>query len=169
MKKIVLKVFLAACILFGLGNYASYLMTGKIPNIAKQVPDIPNFNISRLTDSLSKKINLKNEDSIVEKKYLFKWRDAKGVIHYTSEKPLEDIDYESIKLRNDINIVPAVSENEITNKEPIQQPPPMLPFTELPTNVYSPEGIEHLFNQAKDIQNLVNEQYGQQEKIINKE
>ncbi|MCZ6802955.1 MAG: hypothetical protein O7D86_03210 [Proteobacteria bacterium] len=49
------------------------------------------------------------------------------------------------------------------------QQPPILPSTELPTNVYSPEGIEHLFNQAKDIQNLVNEQYGQQEKIINKE
>ena len=169
MTKFVLKAFLIACILFGLGNYASYLMTGKLPSIVRQPPDIPDFNIPRLTDSLSTKFKLKNEERPAETKYLYKWRDAKGVIHYTSEKPSEDVDHETIRLSNDTNVVPAVSESEITGKKPVQQQPPKLPSTELPTNVYSPEGIEHIFNQAKDIQNLVNDQFSQQEQISNQE
>ncbi len=167
MAKFIVKAFLIACILFGLGNYASYLMTGKLPGFVNQTPEIPDFNISKLTDALSSEFKITNEEKPVETRYLYKWRDEKGVIHYTSEKPSEDINYESIGLSNDTNVIPAVSENEIIGEKPDQQQPPELPSTELPTNVYSPAGIEHIFNQANDIQNLVNEQFSHQENNSN--
>ena len=166
MTRLILKISFIACILYGLGNYASYLMTGNLPSIVKQPPEIPAFNISKLTRSVSTKYKGNNEEEITENKYLYKWRDANGVMHYTSDKPPEDINYKSIRLSNDTNVVPAVSESDATNAHPVQQ---QLPSTEIPSNVYSPEGIEQLFNQAKDIQNLVNEQFEQQEVISNQD
>ena len=166
MTRLILKTFFIACILYGLGNYASYLMTGRLPSIVKQPPEIPAFNISKLTKSISTKLRINSEEKDTENKYLYKWRDTNGVMHYTSDKPQKDINYESIRLSNDTNVVPAVSESDTTSEHPVQQ---QLPSTEMPANVYSPEGIEQLFNQAKDIQNLVNEQFEQQEVISNQE
>jgi len=159
----------------GLGTYANYLMTGKLPDIITNRPKIPDIkmpNLPDLTNSLSDKFTSIKKKTTADDTYLYKWRDANGVIHYTSEKPAEGIDYDSIKLKNDVNVIPAVptvSKSEITDKEPVQQRSPKLPSTELPTNVYSPEGIKNLLNQAKNVQNLVNEQFKHLEDISNQE
>jgi uncharacterized protein DUF4124 len=153
----------------GLGVYANYLISGKAPDLATIKPIIPDINITDLTDTISNKFKSIKKDEPVNESYLYKWRDDKGVIHYTSEKPLDVVNYESIKLSNDTNVVPAVPESEITDERVVQQQAAKLPSTDLPANVYSPEGIEHIFNQAKDIQSLVNDQFNYTEKISNQE
>lgn len=166
MTRLILKGILIACILFGLGSYASYLTTGKLPDIVKQPTEISEFNVSKLTESISTKFKSITEEGITESRYLYKWRDANGVMHYTSDKPSEDIHFESIKLSNDTNVVPAVSAKAVTMEETTQQ---QSHVSEIPSNVSSVEGIEHLFEQAKDIQNLVNEQFSQQDVMSNQE
>ncbi len=171
MLKFLFKIILIIILLFGFSNYANYLVTGEKPELDINEPILPDIDISKITDSISDKFeSVKKEvqaQSEVKESYLYKWRDEKGVIHYTSEKPAENIrSLESIKLSNDTNVVPAVPVPQTSSAINNQQ---QALSTEAPTNVYSPEGIKHLFDQAKSIQNLMNEQFTQQENIINNE
>lgn len=173
MFKFFLKIILIVIILFSISQYTNYLFTGKTPNINFQKPALP--KLSNITDTINNKIDsLKsgsNEQIVSKESFLYKWRDENGVIHYTSERPKEYIkSVESIKIDNNTNVVPSVTDNtsdtnEINNPQPSQQQ--SSPATELPANIYSPEGIKHLFDQAKGIQDLVNDQFSQQENIIN--
>ncbi len=165
MLKFLFKLILVILILFGLSSYTNYLLTGKTPDIAINKPTLPDIEISKLTDTLSDKFNIIEEKKPAANTYLYKWRDTKGVIHYTSKKPPENIqDFESIKLSNNTNVVPAVSDNEVIHEKQTQQ---QAPSENLSTNIYSPEGIKKLFDQAKDVQNLMNDQFTQQENSIN--
>jgi uncharacterized protein DUF4124 len=168
MLKFFFKIAMVLLILFGLASYANYLMTGNMPNILIDKPTLPDIKVSRLTDSLSDKFKSIKINKPVTDSYLYKWRDDKGVIHYTSEKPTENIqNLEQIKLSSDTNIVPAVSESEVTNDNTTQQQSSESTSIDFPTNVYSPEGVKQLIDQAKDVENLMNEQFDQQKNIIN--
>jgi hypothetical protein len=150
--------------------YANYMMTGQTPELNINPPELKNIDISKLTDSLSDKVNsVKGKITPeTEKKetYLYKWRDEKGIIHYTSEKPKAQINkLETIKIDNQTNVVPAVSDESPSIKSPQQQNTQV--SSEIPTNVYSADGIKQLFDQAKNIQNQVNEQYEEIERAGN--
>lgn len=108
------------------------------------------INLDNITESAKNIINpiLKN----TEKKYMYKWRDAKGVIHYTSAKPAEHINVETIELSTETNVVPAISESN-TN-DGIREEVPVSSITnETTSDIYTVEGIERLVEQAKAIQN----------------
>lgn len=145
------------------------MATGETPTLSISKPELQNINISKLADSLSDKVDaVKNRVTPKTKKtetYLYKWRDEKGVIHYTSEKPADEIkNLESIKIDNQTNVVPAVSDNS-ANVEPRQEQSANSSTT-IPNNLYSPEGVKQLFDQAKNVQNLMNEQFSQQEQVL---
>ncbi len=168
MLKFIFKIIIVILLMFGLSNYANYLMTGKTPDISFEKPSLPKIDMSKLTGSVSEKFDSIKKEKSTEDTYLYKWRDAKGVIHYTSEKPSKNIaNIESIKINNDTNVVPSVSSNE---EESVQQQSVAseLP-TEIPPNLYSPEGVKQLIDQAKNVQNQMNEQFQEQENIINNE
>ncbi|MBL1140874.1 MAG: DUF4124 domain-containing protein [Proteobacteria bacterium] len=173
MFKLSLKIIIIIILLFGFSNYANYLITGNSPEISINKPVLPDINFSEIRESLSNKLesDKKAIEPEIKETYLYKWRDEKGVIHYTSEKPSEKTQsLESIKLSTQTNVVPAISEKDKTDRTTKQPESPQqssFPSTDLPANIYSPEGIKHLFDQAKDIQNLMNEQFSQQENAIN--
>ncbi len=174
MLKFIFKIIIVILLMFGLSNYANYLMTGKTPDISFEKPSLPKIDISKLTGSVSEKFDSIKKENSNEDTYLYKWRDAKGVIHYTSEKPSNNIaNIESIKINNDTNVVPSVpsvSSVSSNEEESVQQQSVAseLP-TEIPPNLYSPEGVKQLFDQAKNVQNQMNEQFQEQENIINRE
>ena len=165
MLKFIFKVIVVIILILGISNYANYLITGKTPDISINKSSLPKIDISKLTDSVTdkfesvkKSVTEKSEsikkDGPAENSHLYKWRDADGVIHYASEKPADNTpDIESIEISNDTNVVPSVSAKA---KVPVQQQSPQanLP-TEIPENLYSPEGVKQLMNQAKDVQNLI--------------
>jgi len=169
MLKFLFKISIVVLLLFGVSNYSNYLISGQTPEINSDKSVLPDINISNLKNTISNKFKStkKEKPTIVKESYLYKWRDAKGVIHYTSEKPHEDVNnLETIKLSNNTNIVPSALENDTETQSKSTQHA-QLPSTNLPANIYSPEGIKHLFEQAKSIQNLMNRQFSQQENIIN--
>ncbi len=168
MLKFIFKIIIVILLMFGLSNYANYLMTGKTPDISFEKLSLPKIDMSKLTGSVSEKFDSIKKEKSTEDTYLYKWRDAKGVIHYTSEKPSNNIaNIESIKINNDTNVVPSVSSNE---EESVQQQSVAseLP-TEIPPNLYSPEGVKQLIDKAKNVQYQMNEQLQEQENIINNE
>jgi len=156
------KIIFILVLLFGIKMYANYMMTGKTPELQINKPALPEVSISKLTNSFSNKVDSVKDRLTPEAKkkdaFLYKWRDEKGVIHYTSEKPAAQItNLESIKIDNQTNVVPAVSDNSSKTEPTQQQNTPA--SSGIPTNIYSPEGIKQLVDQAKNIQNQVNEQY----------
>lgn len=165
MLKFLLKTFLTVFILLGFGSYANYLMTGRAPTLDIQSPVIPDINISDIssdiTENISQKIKPTEKKNNDAKEYMYKWRDSKGVIYYSSERPPDDINYESIAYNKETNVVPAI--------KPGKSPEPTRPSNKFVDNVYSPEGIKNLFEQAKDIQNIVNDQFQQQDQVIEAE
>lgn len=170
MLKFLFKVTFISLLLFGLSIYAKYLITGQSPNLDINKEKLPEIDISKISDSLSNKVSTVKDKVTPEAEnketYLYKWRDEKGVIHYTSEKPDVDIkNLESIKIDNQTNVVPAVSNNSDKNEPSEMQNNQS--SVDMPSNIYSPDGIKQLFDQAKDVQNLVNEQFEQQESSFN--
>ena len=161
MTKIILKILLISFILIGAGLYANYLITGNSPKLVLQESQIPDLNISKIAESATDLFS-SNGEGTSETKYLYKWRDAKGIIHYTSEKPAADIKVETIKLSSDTNIVPAASEAETKQNVSHDQLPEIDNSDDSSVNLYSPQGIEQLFDQTNDVKNLMNEHYEQQ-------
>ncbi len=161
MTKFVLKTLFISSTLIVVGLYVNYLLTGNSPNLVLPKSSMPDLNLSKISESATNLLDLNGEES-TDTKYLYKWRDAKGIIHYTSVKPDAGINVETIELSSETNIVPAVS---TTNQNiPHSQLPQTSDIDESEVNIYSPQGIEDLFDQAKDVKNLMNEHYGQQRK-----
>jgi hypothetical protein len=181
MLKFLFKTIIFVIILFGVGQYSSYLLTGKTPDITFKKPTLPDINMSDLNvdnikdklsnkfDSVSNKFNSIKDEKFTSETYLYKWRDNKGVIHYASDKPTGEIkNLEAIKISSKTIVVRAVQSSDTSTRERQQQQTQrQSPTTELPTNVYSPEGIKQLFEQAKNVQNLVNDQFSKTEKLSN--
>lgn len=161
MTKFVLKTLFISAILIGVGFYVNYLLTGNTPNLDIQKPSMPDLNLSKISKSATDLFDLNGEE-LSDTKYLYKWRDAKGIIHYASEKPAADIEVEKIKLSSETNIVPAVSAADTNQNAPQSQLPQAVNSDESNANLYSPQGIEQLFDQANDVKNLINEHYEQQ-------
>jgi hypothetical protein len=170
MFKFLLKLIFTFILLFGVSNYANYLVTGKTLDLDLKKSLLSDISISKLSNSISGKAESVNQNikPEAEESYLYKWRDEKGVIHYTSEKPSVEINnLESMKINNQSNVIPALSYSKnSSNTEQAQQISRQL-STELPENIYSPEGIKQLFDQARGIQNLMDDQFNQQENLIN--
>jgi Domain of unknown function (DUF4124) len=164
MFKIILKTLLISCLLIAIGFYTNYLLTGNLPNVVSHKVNMPDLNLSKISESATDLFDF-NEESASVTKYLYKWRDAKGVMHYTSEKPAADIKVETIELTSDTNIVPAISDEETQHNPALTQSRNDTETVESSTDLYTPEGIEQLYNQANDVQNLINEHYDQQKAV----
>ena len=168
MLKFFLKLIFIIVLIFGFSNYANYMITGETPEIIKKTSSLTELNISTINKSITNKLNSRKEKTKTEPEtkttYLYKWRDDKGVMHYTSEKPIGEIkSLESIKLSNNTNVITTNKNNEATASE---KKSTQSVSTDLPTNIYSPEGIKQLFDKAKNIQNIMDENLSHQEAAI---
>lgn len=163
MTKFVLKTLFISSILIGVGLYANYLLTGNSPNLVLPKPSMADLNLSKISGSATDLFDLNGEES-TDTKYLYKWRDAKGIIHYTSVKPDAGINVETIELSSETNIVPAVSTTNTNQNVPHTQLPQTGDTDDSGLNIYSPQGIEDFFDQANDVKSLMNEHYDQQRK-----
>lgn len=156
MIKIILKALIAVVVVIGLINYVSYLKTGKsilnfnkipVPEISFDASDIKQF-----VPSISK--------SKAEQGDLYKWVDSNGVTQYTQKPPAEHIKFDIISVNPKANILPEVQtpadENSTDSKR--EQ------FTGLSK---TPNNIEQLIEDAKNVQEVLGNRAAQQEKEIN--
>lgn len=149
MAKIIFKMVVMLVVVVGVSNYALYIMTGKTPFSANdlKMPDISAPGVDSLVNG--------------GKTTAFKWTDENGVVHYSSEPPPEHQQVEVLEIDPNVNLVQGVQK-----KEEVPGPGPQ-PALDLPSgNVYSPENVQKLIQDAKDVQKKLNERYQEQEKIV---
>jgi hypothetical protein len=89
---------------------------------------------------------------------IYKWTDAEGNLQFSTSPPPEGIEYTAKGYDPDVNVIqsveipleaeekiePADADKEVTSKDGIG-------------NVYSPESIEKLFKDAKNVEKLLND------------
>jgi len=145
MGKVIFKAVLMLGIVLGISNYVMYLMTGKTP--FSQVPDV-----SISTPNLSEMMPKGSERA-------YKWTDANGVVHYSSEPPPE-VEAQVMDVDPNTNMIQGLRAEAPKETEAAPAPTPTLPQG----NVYNPKNVQKLIEDAKNVQNVLNERYESLEK-----
>lgn len=146
MGKLAFKLFAMLAIMLGVSNYMMYIMTGKLPFSADS------FSVPSLPDSLPSTIG----SSILSKKQqAYKWTDENGVVHYSSEAPSDAAQATIIEVDPNTNMVQGLrsaAEPDTEATEPKQEPHASLPQG----NIYNPDTIKKLIDDAKNVQETLN-------------
>jgi len=152
MKSLIIKAIIMIATFAGISQYMLYIVTGINPFNDLNVPEI-----SLKPPTLGK---LSPNSSM---QTVYKWVDDNGVTQYTSELPPGHIQSQALELDPNRNIVQATEIPDAEEEKPaIEKPPLALPNSP----VYSPDTINTLVNDAKNVQTLLNERYEQQEKAL---
>ncbi len=103
-----------------------------------------------------------------QKDYFYKWYDASGNVQFTTEPPPEGVEYTVKGYDPDTNVIQAV-------KAPAEAAPEQAPRESAKPkqepgaldNPYNPENIKKLIDDAKNVQNILNQRYQGQESALN--
>jgi len=142
-------------IMVGIANYAVYLMTGKSPF------STDDLSAPSLALPLLPKVSVPSLPA--KKDTAYKWTDEKGVVHYTTEPPQQaSADLEKLEVNPGQNVIQSVKPRPADNK----QAPSKDPASDSLQSPYSPGAAKKLIEDAKNVQNLLNERYERQNQII---
>ncbi|MCP3687839.1 MAG: DUF4124 domain-containing protein [Gammaproteobacteria bacterium] len=125
----------------------------KLPDFsAPKLPDLP-----KLTNSGGASTNGLD--------LIYKWTDAEGNMQFSNDPPPQGVEYTVKGYDPDANVIQAV---EIPDEEVVA--PPTKPEKEKEKegvgSIYSPEKIEKLFEDAENIEKLLNDRMKTQEAMI---
>lgn len=93
---------------------------------------------------------------------VYQWVDEKGVKHYSNTPPAGQ-QAETLHLRSDTNLIKAI-------EPPAEKKPSRPKVTSIGggmTNPYSPGGAKKLMDDAKNVQELLNQRFERQQEILN--
>jgi len=129
----------------------------KAPDIT--LPDLPDTDIGNIPGSSSQ-----GREDIV-----YKWKDAQGEWHFSSTPPPQGVEYTVKGYDPNTNLIQSVKP-KIEEPDPVKEPAGETTVSvQNPgdvINAYSPDKIENLFNDAKNVQHLLEDRFKQQEAII---
>lgn len=167
MKKLIFKCLSMVFIFVGISQYMMYLMTGKSP-----LADLkwPSFSLDEAASTLSSG-QLSNLNPVAGKDVVYKWVDAQGVTQYSHEPPPDSVASKRLELDENTNVIQGLKlpEEEAAasgqqNGTGQQNPVPQLALPE--GNLYSPQNIKKVIDDAKNVQKMLNERVGQQEQAL---
>lgn len=127
------------------------------------LPDfsLPDASLPEMRSLSSSSVPVEADDSDLSGKDVFyKWRDADGNLHFTSEPPPEGVDYTLKGYDPDANVIQAVQPETVAIEAEAEATSPVSTQTREPGDIgnpYSQESIEKLFNDAKNIEKILNE------------
>ncbi len=103
------------------------------------------------------------------KDLIYEWYDAAGNRNFSSEPPPEGVEYTVRGYDPDANVIQAVKLPEESGDEDKDREASAKPIKKPGdgVNPYSPEAVEKLFEDAKNIEKLLDERLKQQEQAIN--
>lgn len=124
---------------------------------------------------LSKQVNLQSadeleaaEENLDGKDIFYKWYDAKGNVQFTTVPPPEGIEFSVKGFDPDANVIKSVKvpteTPEADNSSSTQK---KSDASEEAINLYSEESIKKLFEDAKNIEKLLNQRLKDQDSIVN--
>lgn len=146
MYKLIFKVCLMLGLMLGISNYMMYIMTGKTP-FSSPKDLLPDFSptLTKMTPKLSKET-------------VYKWTDDKGRVHYSSDPIHNQANVEKMQVDPNLNVMDSV---EIPKNSDRSKPNINLPEG----NIYTPDKIQQLVKDAKNVQNLMDDRAKQFEGI----
>jgi hypothetical protein len=100
---------------------------------------------------------------------VYQWRDADGNLNFTSQPPPEGIEYTVKGYDPRTNLIQSVQleeEPKASESDSEQNDEAPVKGTSDIGNPYSPDKIEKLFNDAKNVEKLLNDRMKQQEAMI---
>lgn len=122
----------------GASNYMMYIMTGKLPFSTESLPSFSSPSLPTFAEG---------------KTTAYKWTDANGVVHYSSEPPPNPAE-SAVKMEVDpnVNLIQGIKEEPtIAGETDTPQGP------DFSGNIYSPEKVKKLVDDAKAVQQQMNE------------
>ena len=148
MGKLILKIAVMMFIVLGISNYMMYLTTGKSPFSFSGKAALPELGSSK---------NLLP----ARKETAYRWRDENGVIHYSSEPP-PNAEAEKLEVDPSTNLIQGLELKEKQASEDKEKPAePEMPKA----NPYNPETIKKLFDDAKKVQETLDQRYKDIDKV----
>ena len=101
-----------------------------------------------------------DDSDLSGKDVFYKWHDGDGNLHFTTEPPPEGVAYTLKGFDPDTNVIEAVDPEPVaaeTGADPAPQPQAQARDPGDIGNPYSKESIEKLFDDAKNIEKMLNE------------
>jgi len=126
--------------------------------------DLPDFSLPSLPKLPDVSRMNSSDDSLSGKDLFYKWYDAEGNVQFTTEPPAEGIEYTVKGFDPDTNLIQAV---ELPEEKPEPDEAPQAKNSDDSGSLYSKEGIEKLFKDAKDVEKLLNQRMKDQESALN--
>ena len=133
--------------------------------------NLPNFSLPKLP-SLPKMPDASSigsaDDSLRGKDIFYKWYDAQGNVQFTTEPPAEGIEYTVKGFDPDTNLIQAVEMPE-PEPAPDESSPNEQKAGEpgVTGNPYSRESIDKLYEDAKNIEKVLQQRFQDQESTLN--
>jgi hypothetical protein len=145
------------------------LLKGKDGQPLMSVSDLkmPDISLPKVASD-AKLPKLPGADS-ANKDLVYQWHDAEGNLNFTSQPPPEGIEYTVKGYDPRTNLIQSVQleeEPEASESDSEQNDGALVKGTSEIGNPYSPEKIEKLFNDAKNVEKLLNDRMKQQEAMI---
>ena len=129
------------------------------------LPSVPLPEMRSLSASGS--VPVETDDSDLSGKDVFyKWRDAAGNLHFTSDPPPDGVDYTLKGYDPDANVIRSVKPEGVATETDTGADTRASAQTRDPGDIgnpYSQESIEKLFEDAKNIEKMLNERLQQTE------
>lgn len=132
-----------------------------------KTPDIALPDISPLTNQIKKLGNTDPENNNVGQTTVYKWQDKGGVWHF-SDKASNASPSEEIKINHNTNLVHLDKQESPVKLDQIASDEIISRDEDTPLNLEAGpyEQLPDLIDQAKNVENLLNQRQQQQEKIL---
>lgn len=129
-----------------------FITLGPNGNALLKLPDLkfPDINMTEIPEDPVTQQKTVSDD--VESALVYKWRDSDGHTHYTSDPPPQGVQSEMLSLRPGTNVVPTIKPPQPSK----QVTKPKIEKDSL-GSVYSPANVRQLIEDARNVQNILNE------------
>lgn len=166
MKKAIFMGFVFLVLAFGSTSYMNYLNSGKMvlpfanffqgKSAESLLGDLKDTAASA-TEEISSKVPAKSNVNKV-----YKWQDEQGQWHYGSKAPEEAANAKALSINPNQNVMQAV---KVPEPEVAAEPKKPAQAVVKP-NPYSPAQVKETIEEAKNVQNLLNERLEAQNKAL---
>lgn len=154
------KFLIAAMVISALLPFT--ILKGKDGKPLMSFSDIKGPEMPKLPDSIPGASSLPDSGN---KDVIYKWKDKEGLTQFTSTPPPPGVEYTSKGYDPDMNLIQSV---EVKKDEPVAASDSQKKISK-PSDIgnpYSPEKIEKLFDDANNLEKLLNDRMKKQEAAL---
>ncbi|MBT3204373.1 MAG: DUF4124 domain-containing protein [Gammaproteobacteria bacterium] len=123
----------------------------------------PKISLPSLPDKVK---NQGGNSALTSNDIIYKWRDEKGELHFSSTPPPEGIEFTAKGYDPNANLIQSVKVITESPKQLKQQNTQVQKPSDI-GSPYSPAKVEKLYNDAQNIQKLLNDRQKKQDALLN--